>query len=74
MSNTTEVRFEVPKEEVSVLDGYCQATGKDRSKVIRDVLRQWSEQKRHEAILICRVAGCNPTEPVIDRRTNRTTT
>lgn len=60
---TTEIRLELPAHECSVLDGYIQATGKTRTQVMRDILRMWSEAKRHEAILICRVAGCNPLAP-----------
>jgi hypothetical protein len=56
----TEIRFEVDASECSVLDGYCQATGKDRTKVIREVMAAWSAEKLHVATLICRVAGVNP--------------
>lgn len=58
-----EIRFEVPTPEVSVLDGYCSATGKSRTDVMRDLLKQWSSAKRREAILICRVANINPAAP-----------
>lgn len=61
MTATAEIRFEVSLDELAVLDGYCSATGQDRTAVMRRLLREWSERKRHEAILICRVAGCNPT-------------
>ena len=60
---TTEIRMELPASECSVLDGYVQATGKTRTAVLRDILRLWSEAKFHEATLILRVAGRNPTEP-----------
>lgn len=56
----TEIHFEVLATELSVLDGYCQATGKDRTTVIREVLGAWSKEKLHVSILICRVAGVNP--------------
>lgn len=58
-----EIRFELPAPEVSVLDGYCSATGKSRTDVMRELLKTWSSAKRREAILICRVAGINPTTP-----------
>lgn len=58
----TEIRFEVMATELSVLDGYCQATGKDRTTVIREVLGEWSKEKLHVAILICRVAQVNPLQ------------
>ena len=56
-----EVRFEAPSGEVSVLDGYCSATGKIRTDVMRLILKEWSSAKLREATLICRVAGINPT-------------
>lgn len=59
----TELRVELPAEEVAVLDGYCQATGKSRAVVVRKLLKDWSDKKRHEAILICRVSGGNPGAP-----------
>lgn len=64
----TELRVELPADELAVLDGHCQATGSDRSKVLRQVLREWSEVKLHEAIVICRVAGRNPMAPEYDRK------
>ena len=56
----TEIRVELPAHECSVLDGYVQATGKTRTQVMRDLLRDWSDAKLHEATLILRVAGRNP--------------
>lgn len=56
-----EVRFEAPTAEVSVLDGYCSATGKSRTDVMRLILREWSSAKLREATLICRVAVVNPS-------------
>jgi len=63
----TELRVQVQNEELSVLDGYCNATGKPRTEVIRALLKEWSDRKLHEATLICRVAGCNPTSLDKDR-------
>lgn len=64
----TEVRFECTPDEVAVLDGYCSATGQHRSAVMRRLLREWSDRKHHEAMVICRVAGCNPTTSEGDRQ------
>lgn len=66
-SETTEVRFEVQREEVAVLDGYCQGTGQDRTRVMRRILREWSESKLHEATVVLRVAGRNPAGPEVGR-------
>ncbi len=58
-----EIRFEVPILELSVLDGYCQATGKDRTTMLREILGAWSLENLHVATLICRVVGVNPMAP-----------
>ena len=54
-----EIRFELPASDVSVLDGYCSATGKSRTDIMRNILKDWSDAKLREATLICRVAGVN---------------
>ena len=59
----TEVRFEARNETVSVIDGYCQATGKCRTEFINDLLEEWADRKLHEAIIVCRVSGVNPASP-----------
>lgn len=63
----TEIRFELPAEEVGVIDGYCKARGLDRTTVFRELLKAWSDEKLHEAVSICRVAGVNPLRPETDR-------
>lgn len=63
-----EIRWEATNEEVAVLDGYCSATGKNRTDVIRNLLKDWSKSKLHEASIICRVAGVNPTSPEEGRK------
>jgi hypothetical protein len=64
----TELRVELGHDELAVLDGYCSATGQDRTSVVRRVLHEWSERKLHEAMVIVRVSGRNPTMPEPDRR------
>jgi hypothetical protein len=63
----TEISFEVPADEVSVLDGYCNAHGIKRTAVFRRILREWSEKKHHEASVIVRVAGSKPAASDVDR-------
>ena len=58
-----EIRLEVDHEDVAVLDGYCSATGKSRTDVIRSLLKRWSEAKLHEANIVLRVAGRIPASP-----------
>lgn len=58
-----ELRGEVPREFVDVLDAVAQATpGANRMSVLRDVLGDWVERKVHEAILIQRIRGGNGSE------------
>lgn len=57
-----EVRFEAKAETVAVLDGYCSATGKCRTSFINQLLDEWAASKLHEAVIVFRVAGVNPTE------------
>jgi hypothetical protein len=64
----TEIRFEVEPGELSVLDGYCQATGKDRTFVMREILGKWSAETLHVSTLVCRVSGRNPFAPESDRK------
>lgn len=64
-----EIRVEVPNDELAVLDGYCSATSASRTDIIRGLLREWSDRKFHEATVIMRVAGRNPTLPECDRST-----
>lgn len=57
---TAEISFECPADELSVLDGYCSATGRKRTSVMRQLLREWSASKHREAVSIVRVAGDQP--------------
>jgi len=63
-----ELRLEVPKTDLAVLDGYCSATGKSRAEVIRTLLASWSHDKLHESMVVCRVAGVNPAVPEEGRK------
>lgn len=71
-----EIRFEVDAAEVAVLDGYCSATGKCRTEVIKSLLAEFSAAKLREAETILRVAkaasagfhsGVTPTRSESDR-------
>ncbi len=68
MADSVEVRFDIPRDELDILDGFIAATGKSRTDVMRGLLGDWSRQKRHEAILICRTAGINPRESERERK------
>lgn len=59
---TTEISFEIPAEEAAVIDGYSNAKGIKRTQVLRQILKEWSEEQHRVAIMICRVAGCKPED------------
>ena len=63
----TEISFECTAQETAVLDGYCSAHGIKRTVVMRRILKEWSEKKHHEAIMVCRVAGSKPEMAGVDR-------
>ena len=63
----TEISFEVSASEAAVIDGYCNAKGIKRTVVMRQLLKDWSAEKLHESILVCRVAGVHPMTPGTDR-------
>jgi hypothetical protein len=59
-----ELRGEVLREHIDVLDAVAQATpGASRMSLLREILGAWVEQKKHEASLIQRVTGHNGIEP-----------
>lgn len=55
-----ELRLDVDEGDLAVLDGYVLATGTSKAEVIRKLLKQWSDSKMHEAIVICRMTRVNP--------------
>lgn len=51
-----ELRGEVPRDLVDVIDAVVQATpGSNRMAVVRQILDEWCVRKMHEASLIQRV-------------------
>lgn len=47
-----DFRGKITHETDAVLEAMHQATGRDRSEIVREVLHQWAEAKIHEASLI----------------------
>jgi hypothetical protein len=58
-----ELRVELPEFTTAVLDGHCSANGMCRTQLVNNILGEWAKQKHHEATIILRVAGSNPTLP-----------
>lgn len=68
MADTVEIRLEMPRDEIAVLDGFVNATGDSRAEVIRGILGEWSAKQRRIAISVCRTAGINPRDADTERR------
>lgn len=64
----TEVRFEIPAEELAIVDGYCSATHKSRTDVLRELIAAFSKDELHKAIVVCRMARINPMASESDRK------
>lgn len=64
----SEVRFDIPLDDLVVLDAYYSSTGKGRTAVMATLLTDWTQAKRREAMMICRVAGINPMSSECDRK------
>ena len=62
-----EIRTDIPSDELLVLDGYCTATGKNRTDIVRMLLANWTKEKLHESIVVCRMARINPLAADTDR-------
>lgn len=63
-----EVRGEMPRDYIDVIDAVVQATpGASRMSVMREIVGQWVDRKVHEASLIQRVRRGNGNEAESDR-------
>lgn len=62
-----EITFELPANQVAVLDVYCHAYNLPRTAVFKELLAKWSAEKHREAVSICRTAGNNPDAPGFTR-------
>lgn len=62
----TELRVEIPKAVMSVIDAHWMAQGSakaNRQSVVNAVLTEWAEKRWHEASLVLRLVPCNPAGP-----------
>lgn len=57
-----EVRIDIDADELAIMDGYISASGSNRTKIITELVRNWSKEKLHESIVVCRMARINPLE------------
>ena len=47
-----DLRAKITLDTDLILDVVAKTSGRDRSELIRDILGDWAEQRRHEAIVI----------------------
>ena len=70
-----ELRGEVPRELVDVLDAVVQATpGASRMSVLREILAAWVVREKHRSMLVQRVCYGNGNAPESDRSQTGTAT
>jgi hypothetical protein len=59
-----ELRGEVLREHVDVLDAVAQATpGASRMSVLREIISEWVQHEKHRAMLVNRVTQGNGSAP-----------
>lgn len=64
--DTTELRVEIPKAIMGVIDAHWMArTGAkaSRNEVVNEILQEWAEKKWHEASLVLQLVPSNPVRP-----------
>lgn len=62
--DTTELRAEIPKAVMGVIDAHWMARSDakaSRNSVVNEILNEWATKKWHEASLILQVVPGNPT-------------
>ena len=64
---TKEVRTDIPSDELLIMDGYCQVTGKSRTDIVRRLIAEWTKEELSKSIVVCRMARINPLAPDSDR-------
>jgi len=55
-----ELREEIPRDLIDVIDAVSAARGVSRRQVVMDVLHVWASDRVHEATVIMRVTRGNP--------------
>lgn len=68
--DSTELRAEIPKSVMGVIDAHWMARGGakgSRNAVVNEILQEWAEKKWHEASLVLQLVPGNPTLPESER-------
>lgn len=63
-----EIRGEILREHVDVIDAVVQATpGASRMSILREIVGQWVDRETHRSMLVMRVRQGNGSGPESDR-------
>lgn len=63
-----ELRGEVPRDLIDVIDAVAAAERTNRMSVLRSVLREWADREVHRSTLVLRVRRRNGSRPEPDRK------
>jgi hypothetical protein len=55
-----ELRGEITADIISVIDAESMAVGKDRIRMVEEILGDWAKKRLHAASLLYRVSRNNP--------------
>lgn len=56
MSDPVEVRCDADRDDVDIIDAVAKAKRIPRNQLVVEILKQWASDKRHESILVMRLA------------------
>lgn len=57
----TELRIDVPVDDLAVLDACVQAdSSSSRASIVRKLIREFSEREIHRSTMVCRAKRINP--------------
>ena len=56
MAEPVEIRFDVDRDIADILDAVSKANRMPRNALAASILKQWSDEKVHEATLVTRLA------------------
>lgn len=59
----TELRVDMPKGVIAVIDAHWMVRGGSRASVVNDVMGKWAALELHAATVTTRVAAGNPDLP-----------
>ena len=61
MSGEVEIRVDLDRQYSDVVDAVAKARNISRTQMCLQILKEWSEQKRHESMMVQRLTRINGT-------------